>query len=124
MNQSRFIEKILSKFGMTDYKPCSISCEMDIMKTSDEVNLIESEPYCEIIGSLRYIIVTIRPDICDTVTRLSQDRAKPNSFHLMKAKHVLHYLKGTLSQSLIFKKLHKSLKLEGFSDSDWGNLDD
>ena len=58
------------------------------MKTSDEVDLIESKPY-EIIDSLRYIMITTRPDICYIVTRLSQDLAKPNSFQLRKAKHVL-----------------------------------
>ena len=35
MNQSRYIEKILSKFGMADCKLCSTPCEMDIIKTSD-----------------------------------------------------------------------------------------
>ena len=39
MNQSRYIENILSKFGMADCKPHSTTCEMDIMKTSDEANL-------------------------------------------------------------------------------------
>ena len=34
MNQPRYIKKILSKFAMVDCKPCSTSCEMDIMKTS------------------------------------------------------------------------------------------
>ena len=53
-------------------------------------------------------MVTIRPDICYTVTRLSKDLAKPNSFHLTREKYILHYLKGTINQSLIFKK---SLKL-------------
>ena len=54
MNQSRYIEKILSKFGMTDCKPHSTICEMDITKTNDKVNLIESKPYHEIIGILLY----------------------------------------------------------------------
>ena len=69
-------------------------------------------------------MVATRADIYYTVIRLSQDLAKPNSFHLTKAKHVLFDLKGTINQSLIFKKLQKPLKLEGFCDSDWGILDD
>ena len=109
---------------MADCKPCSPPCEMDIVKTSDEVNLIESKPSCKVIGSLIYIMVATRPDICYTVTSLSQDLAKPNSFHLTKAKYVLHYLKGTINQSLIFKKSQKPLKFKGFCDSDWGNLSD
>ena len=59
------------------------------MKTSDKVNLINNKPY-KIIGSLIYIMVTTRPNICNTVTRLSKDLVKPKSFHLTKAKHVLH----------------------------------
>ena len=83
---------------MSDCKPHSTPCEMDIKKTSDEVNLIDSKPYREIIGNLIYVMVATRPDICYTVTRLSQDLAKPNSFHLTNAKHVLCYLKGTINQ--------------------------
>ena len=67
MNQCRYIEKI-SKFGMADCKPCSIPYEMNITTTSDKVDLIE-KPYREIIGSLIYILVAIRSDICYTVTR-------------------------------------------------------
>ena len=104
MNQSRYIEKILSKFGMANCKPRSNPCEIDIMKTSDEVDLIEIKPYREIIGSLIYITVATRPDICYTVTIWSLDLAKPNSFHLTRAKHVLRYLKSTINQPLIFKK--------------------
>ena len=67
------------------------------MKISDKVDLIDSKPYCEIIGSLIYIMAATRPDIRYTVTRLSEGLAKPNSFHLTKTKHVLHYLKDTIS---------------------------
>ena len=59
---------------------------MALMKTSDKIDLVESKPYHEIIGSLKYVMIATRPDICYTVTRLSQDLTKPNSFHLMKAK--------------------------------------
>ena len=43
-------------------------------------------------------MVATKLDICYTVTRMSQDLAKPNSFHLTKAKNVLHYSKDTISQ--------------------------
>ena len=67
-------------------------------------------------------MVATRADICYTVTQLSLDRAKPNSFHLTKAKHVLCYLKGTINQSLIFKKSQKPLELERFCGVDWADL--
>ena len=55
MNQSRYIEKIFSKFGIADCKPHSTPCEIDLIKTSDKVDLIDSKPYREIIGSVIYI---------------------------------------------------------------------
>ena len=86
--------------------------------------LVATRPgICYTVTRLSQDLAT-RPGICYTVTRLSQDLAKPNSFHLTKAKHISHYLKGTINQSLIFKKSQKSLKLEGFCDLDWGNLSD
>ena len=66
MNQS--IKKIFSKFGKADCKPHSTPCKMDIKKTSEEVDLIDSKPYQKIIGSLIYIMIATRPDICYTVT--------------------------------------------------------
>ena len=88
-----WIEKILSKFGKADCKPHSNSCEMDIKKTCDKVNFIDSKTYHEIIGSLIYIMVATRLVISYTVTSLTQDLAKANSFHIMKAMHILCYLK-------------------------------
>ena len=37
------------------------------MKTNDEDDLIDNKTYLEIIGSLIYIMVATRPDICYTV---------------------------------------------------------
>ena len=74
---------------MADCKPRSTPCEMDIKKTGDEVDLTDSKLYREIIGSLIYIMVATRPDICYTYTRLSQDLATPNYFHLVKARLTL-----------------------------------
>ena len=74
------------------------TCEMDITKTNDEVDLIDSKPYREIIVSLKHLLVATRTDNCYTVTRLSQDLAKSNSFNLTKAKHGLSYLKGAINE--------------------------
>ena len=60
---------------MSDCEPHSTQCEMDITETNDEIHLIESKLYHEITGGLIYIMVATRPDICYTVTRLSQDLA-------------------------------------------------
>ena len=50
MNQSRYKENILSMFGMTDCKPRSIPCEIDIKKICDEVDLIHSKPNVKLLA--------------------------------------------------------------------------
>ena len=63
-------------FSMAFYKSHSTLSKMALTKTSDKVDLIESKPYREVIGSLKYVMVATRPDIYYTVTRLSQDLKK------------------------------------------------
>ena len=53
---------------MADCKICSTLCKMDITKTSDEIDLIDSKRYREIIGTLIYMMLATRPKICYTVT--------------------------------------------------------
>ena len=55
--------------------------------------------YRQIIGSLMYLTNT-RPDICFAVNTLSQYMVNPKHVHLIGAKHVMRYLKGTLDYGL------------------------
>ena len=50
------------------------------------------------IGALMYLTNT-RPDICFAVT-LSQSLTDPRQVHLVVAKHILRYLKGTFDYGL------------------------
>lgn len=76
--------------------------------------------YRAIVGSLIYVMTGTRPDLCYTVTRLSQNMAKPTQSDLSMAKRVLKYLRGTREQCLKFGKSESHLTLTGFCDSDWG----
>lgn len=58
-----------------------------------------------------------RPDLCYVVT-------KPTKAQLNSAKHVLKYLKGTMTYGLTFRKSDESVQLQGFCDSDWGSSED
>ena len=69
------------------------------------------------IGSLMYLMNT-RPDICFAMNTLSQFLTDPRHVHLIAAKHILRYLKGTVDYG---PKYEASLKinLEGYVDSYW-----
>ena len=126
MNQFKYLDKILNKFGMTDCNPKGIPCDLSANKIidSDSKELADSKLYREIVGSLIYIMTGTRPDICFAVTKLSQHMSNPTKAHLNLAKHVLKYLKGTVNYDLKFYKSDLKLELFGFCDSDWGMSED
>jgi hypothetical protein len=85
--------------------------------------LIDATLYRQIIGSLMYLTNT-RPDICFVVNTLSQSLVEPRRVHLVAAKHVMRYLKGTLEFGLSYNGDHDFI-LSGYTDSDWtGNVFD
>ena len=47
-------------------------------------------------------LTNMRPDICLVVNTLSQFLVDPRQVHLVAAKHVLRYLKGTIDYGLIY----------------------
>ena len=66
--------------------------------------------YRQMICSLMYLTNT-RPDICFAVNTLRH-------VHLMVAKHVVRYLKGTVEYGLKYEA-NRKISLEGYVDSDW-----
>jgi hypothetical protein len=126
INQTKYVEKILDRFEMSDCNPKSIPCDLSVSKiiTSDSKELCESSLYREIVGSLIYVMTGTRPDLAYVVTKLSQHMASPTKALFGIAKHVLKYLKGTKSYDLKFTKSNSPLKLVGHCDSDWGASED
>ena len=85
--------------------------------------LVDVTLYKEIIGSLMYLTNT-RPNICFVVNTLSQYLVEPRHVHLVGAKHVMRYLKGTIDYGLSYTRDH-DFKLYGQIDSDWeGSVSD
>jgi hypothetical protein len=126
IDQRKYIEKVLTKFKIDDCQPKSTPCDPDVtgIKEGDSTELADPKLYREIVGSLIYIMTGTRPDLCYSVTRLSQSMSKPTKADLNTAKHTLRYIKGTVDYSLKFRKLDCKLELVGFCDSDWGGSED
>jgi hypothetical protein len=80
-------------------------------------DLIDATLYRQIIGSLMYLTNT-RPDICFAVNTLSQFLVEPRRAHLVAAKHVMRYLKGTMDYGLSYDGDH-DFTLSGYTDADW-----
>ena len=78
--------------------------------------------YQSLVGSLLYAAVSTRPDIAQTVSKLSRMMSRAEAHHLQRAKRVLAYLKGTSERGLRFSGggLHDAPNIVlGYSDADW-----
>ena len=73
--------------------------------------------YRQMIGSLMYLMNT-RPDICFAMNTLSQFLIDSRHVHLIAAKHILRYLRGTVDYRLKYD-VNQKINLEGYVDLDW-----
>lgn len=121
LDQTKYIEKIVEKFGMKDAIPISTPMEAGMKLT---IPAKEDErpdlPYQQLIGSLMYISIGTRPDISHTVSYLSQFNVHYGEVHWKAAKRVLRYLKATKDLKLCFDKKEESYPI-GYVDADYGS---
>ena len=123
LHQSKYVQKILDRFKMDNCHPKSLPCDPSTTKIDfNEESTLLDEPrlFREIVGSLIYLMMCTRPDICYVVSILSQFMAKPTVAHLNLAKFVLKYLKGTMEYGLIYRPCEK-LDIIGYTDASWAS---
>jgi hypothetical protein len=124
LNQGKYAVEILKRFDMLECKSMNTPMEAKLkllVDTSSE--LIDAMLYRQIIGSLMYLTNT-RPDICFAVNTLNQFLVEPRHVHLVAAKHVIRYLKGTIDCGLSYDGNHV-FTLSGYTDANWaGSVSD
>ena len=78
---------------------------------------VDAMMYRRMIGSLMYLM-NMRLDICFAVNTLRQFLRDLRHVHLIAAKHILRYLKGTCDYGLKYEANQK-INLGGYVDLDW-----
>ena len=114
LNQGKCVVEILRRFDMLDCKAMDTNLKLLSDETSELVDMIK---YRVIIESLMNLTNT-RSDICFAVNTLSQYLVQPRCVHLIDAKHVMRYLKGTIEFGLYYDDSHE-YRLYGYIDTDW-----
>ena len=120
LTQRKYAVDILQRFGMQDSKSMSVPMTTNLTKLWDSASSsqsVDSTLYRQLIGSLMYLVHT-RPDICYTVNALSQFMSDPKHIHLVAAKHVLRYVRGTITYGLRYTS-SSGVLLSRYSDLDW-----
>ena len=125
MHQSEYITFLLQEYGLSDCKPVRLPADPkaplgDLSVTYPDVPNLRSV-YLKLVGELIYLSVNTRPDISDIVNALAQHNANPEACHFMTAKHVLHYLAGTMDLCLCYDHDSDIHRLHAYTDASWAN---
>ena len=85
---------------MMDYKAMATPMASNLKLLNDALSeSVDATMYCQMIESLMYL-TNMRPDVFFAVNTLSQFVTDPRHVHLLAAKHILRYLKGTVDYGL------------------------
>ena len=99
-----------------DYKAMTTSMSSNLKLLSDaSLEAVYALIYHQMIGSLMYLMNT-RLDNCFAVNTLNQFLTNPRHVHLVAAKHILRYLRGTVDYGIKYD-VNQNINLEGYVDS-------
>ncbi|TYK02508.1 gag/pol protein [Cucumis melo var. makuwa] len=105
-----------SKKGLLPFKHGVHLSKEQCPQTPQEVEDMRRIPYASTVGSLMYVMLCTRPDICYAVGIVSRYQSNPGLDHSTAVKIILKYLRRTRDYMLVYGA--KDLILTGYTDSD------
>ena len=124
INQAKYIQDMLKRFGMQDAKgkPTPMPTKTHLKLNPDGKD-VDQKLYRSMIGSLLYLCAS-RPDIVLSVGVCARYQAAPKESHLAAVHRIFRYLVHTSKFGLWYPK-GATFSLCGYTDSDWaGDQDD
>ena len=122
LDQCQYLDTVIQRCGMQNAKPAPtpLPAGYQPVPNDKKVNPELRQRFQVIIGSLLYIMLGTRPDICYAVTKLSQHAANPSQEHLNRALYVCRYLIGTKNYALVYRG-KPGMGVSACVDSDWAS---
>ena len=126
LNQTRYITKILERFGMQDCKGISTSTPMEAAALppcpTDPAEAIKRTEYQSKVGNVMYAMLRTRPDLAFAVSTLSKYNSCPITAHHSAMGLVLRYLQAMKNMGIQYKgesKISAMPEPVCYTDSDW-----
>lgn len=120
MDQISAIENLILNFNVENCKLVKTPIEKNLdLKMNFDASLNTKLPYKELLGSLMYIMMGTRPDICFSVGYFGKFQNCPTDEHFKHLLRVLKYLKATVNYKLHF--YYSDSNIIGYADSDFAN---
>jgi hypothetical protein len=128
LSQPQLIKELLRDFRMEDCQPAPVPLSPGLRLRAGQgepLGPAEVTEYQRLVGSLMYISTCTRPDISFSANLLARYLQAPTKEQWKAGMGVLRFLKGTVTDGLVFGRGSISDGLEGFADADWAsNADD
>jgi hypothetical protein len=124
MCQEKYAKEILERFSMEKSNAvCSPIVTGTKLSKNDKSDEVDPTQFKQMVGSLMYLTAT-RPDLMFAVNLIARFMEHPVETHLMAAKRIMRYIRGTTELGIWYKK-GKQAELIAYSDSDYGgDMDD
>jgi len=111
------IKQILKTYGMQNARPVNTPI-LPEGKIKEE-NVRQAILYQQTIGSLLYLTMKTRPDLCYAVSYSSRYTQSPKSKDYLNVKRILRYLQGTKGLGLVYGEDTDTEKLIAYCDADY-----
>ncbi|CAA7019223.1 unnamed protein product [Microthlaspi erraticum] len=123
ISQKKYAKEVLERFDMWNCNSVKNPIVPGTIVSREGSRGANATLYKQLVGCLMYLTVT-RPDLMFVVCLIARFMADPKEEHMMIAKRVLRYLKGTMGFGVFYGKSPK-LNLLGYTDSDYArDMDD
>ena len=124
LSQASYIDKVLAQFLMQNSKKGQLPTRHGIILSKKQCPTIPQEeedmrgvPYALAVGSLMYVMLCTRPDICYAIGIVSRYQSNTGLAHWIAVKHIFKYLRRMRNYMLIY--LGADLNPIGYTDSDF-----
>lgn len=118
LNQKAYARKVLNKFSMIDCNAVATPADSNQVLEKFEDSEIANYPYRQLVGSLMYLAIATRPDIAFAIGKVSRFLERPTQAHVVAAKRILKYIKGTISHGILYDSYGEN-RIDGYSDADY-----
>jgi hypothetical protein len=122
--QRKYALEVLKRFRIENINSVHNLIVQGCKLSEDENGVhVDETLFNQMVGCLMYLTAT-RPYLMFAVSLISRYMAKPTELHLMAAKRVLRYLKGTIGLGVLYKK-EGCEGLVAYADSNYaGDIED
>ena len=99
MSQKAYVDRVVERFGLSEFKPSFIPADMKPLVKSDGMN-VTKYPYREAAGSMMYLMLCTHPDIANAVGCLAKYCDAYDVSHGTAVKRIQQYLRASHEELL------------------------